>query len=211
MKDTTDDTARELTRRALLKRAFTGLLAGAAAPALLALTPARAAGPGGGRGALVVFFSRSGNTREVAGQVHGVVGGDLVEIRTRDPYPADYRETTTKAKQELESGYRPPITTRIADIRAYDVVLLGSPNWWGTVATPVMTFLSEHDLSGKTIAPFVTHGGSALGRSLADIGALCPGAVVTEGLAVRGTDARNARGDVADWLQRIGIKARSAG
>ena len=73
---------------------------------------------------------------------------------------------------------------------------------------PVATFLSEHDFAGKTIAPFCTHEGSRLGRSVADIRKLCPGATVLEGLAIRGRDAGNAQGDVAEWLRGIHIPVR---
>ncbi len=141
----------------------------------------------GGAKALVVYYSRSGNTRAVAEAIHAAVGGDIVELQPVTPYPEAYRATTDQAKQELASGYKPPLKHRIEHIEAYDVVFVGSPNWWGTVAGPVRTFLSEYDLAGKRIAPFITHEGSALGRSVADIKAFCPKAVVLDGLAVRET------------------------
>ena len=195
------------SRRSFLKLSAAGLLAGMAIPVLPHLSSAQGAAPGAGKKVLVVYYSRSGNTREVASQIHQALGGDITEIQTVNPYPSDYKETTTQAKQELESGYKPPITTKIADIASYDVVFVGSPNWWGTIATPVMTFLSEHDLSGKTIAPFITHEGSALGRSAADIGKLCPKATILEGLAVRGKSAKSSQEDVAAWLRKIGLKS----
>ena len=95
---------------------------------------------------LVVYYSRSGNTREIANQIHVLAGGDIVELQTVNPYPAEYRATTEQAKQELQSGYRPPLKTKISDITAYDVVFVGSPNWWGTFSMPVWTFLSEYNL-----------------------------------------------------------------
>jgi len=181
------------------------MAAGLVAPMLPRLASAQAAATVQGKKVLVVYYSRTGNTREVANQIHQAVGGGIVAIETVTPYPSDYKETTTKAKQELESGYKPPIKTKITDIASYDVVFLGSPNWWGTIATPVMTFLSEHDLSGKAIAPFITHGGSALGRSVADIGKLCPQATILDGLAVWGKDAKTAQKDVATWLRKLGM------
>ncbi|WP_027190260.1 flavodoxin [Fundidesulfovibrio putealis] len=195
------------SRRSFLKLSVAGLLASVAIPAFSHQSWAQGAAPATGRKVLVVYYSRSGNTREVASQIHQALGGDIVEIQTVSPYPADYKETTTQAKQELESGFKPPITTKIADIASYDVVFVGSPNWWGTIATPVMTFLTEHDLSGKTIAPFITHEGSALGRSAADIGKLCPKANILEGLAVRGKSAKSAQDDVAAWLRKLGLKS----
>jgi flavodoxin len=197
----------DLSRRDVLKVAVAGLLTGAAAPLFFHPATASAAVTGaGGAKALIVYYSRSGNTREIAKQIHQAVGGDIVEIQTVDPYPDDYRETTIKAKQELESGYKPPLTTKIPSLATYDFVFLGSPNWWGTIATPVMTFLSENDLSGKTIAPFMTHGGSALGRGPADIGRLCPKSNILDGLAVLGKDAKTAQGEVMAWLRKLGMK-----
>jgi flavodoxin len=199
--------AMNLSRREVLQVAVAGLLTGAAAPFFSHLPTAGAAVTGaGGTKALIVYYSRSGNTRETANQMHQAVGGDIVEIQTVNPYPADYRETTIKAKQELESGYKPPLKTKIANIASYDIVFLGSPNWWGTIATPVMAFLAENDLSGKTIAPFMTHGGSALGRGPADIAKFCPQSTILDGLAVLGKDAKTSQGVVLAWLNKLGMK-----
>ena len=156
------------SRRSLLKYTAAGLLAGFGGRLLPHVSSAYAATEGGAK-ALVVYYSRSGNTRAVAEAIHAAVGGDIVELQPVTPYPEAYRATTDQAKQELASGYKPPLKNRIEHIEAYDVVFVGSPNWWGTVAGPVRTFLSEYDLAGKRIAPFITHEGSALGRSVADI------------------------------------------
>lgn len=169
------------SRRSLLKYTAAGLLAGFGGRLLPHVSSAYAATEGGAK-ALVVYYSRSGNTRAVAEAIHAAVGGDIVELQPVTPYPEAYRATTDQAKQELASGYKPPLKNRIEHIEAYDVVFVGSPNWWGTVAGPVRTFLSEYDLAGKRIAPFITHEGSALGRSVADIKAFCPKAVVLDGL-----------------------------
>lgn len=155
--------------------------------------------------ALVVYYSKTGNTRAVARHIHDLVGGDMVELVPVDPYPKDYTQTTQQAKRELESGYKPPLESSIDNLDAYDVVFVGSPNWWSTVAGPVKTFLSESDLSGKTVAPFVTHEGSGLGRSVTDIVKWCSRSSVTQGLAVRGHRAASAQGDVAAWLRALGL------
>ena len=190
------------SRRSLLKYTVVGLLAGFGGRLLPHVSSAYAEG---GAKALVVYYSRSGNTRAVAEAIHAAVGGDIVELQPVTPYPEAYRATTDQAKQELASGYKPPLKNRIGHIEAYDVVFVGSPNWWGTVAGPVRTFLSEYDLAGKRIAPFITHEGSALGRSVADIKTFCPKAVVLDGLAVRGSRAASAQGEVAAWLRKIGM------
>lgn len=84
--------------------------------------------------ALIVFYSRSGNTRALARQLQTLIGAELVELETVQPYPEAYRAVTEQAKHELESGFKPRLKTRIDHIQAYDVILVGSPNWWGTVA-----------------------------------------------------------------------------
>lgn len=159
-------------------------------------------------GVLVVYFSYSGNTREVARTIHSRVGGQLLEIQTVSPYPRGYDAVVKQAKQEQETGARPRLKPQVVDVAASRIVFLGYPNWWGTMPMPVATFLSEHDFSGKTIAPFCTHEGSRLGRSVADIRKLCPGATVLEGLAIRGRDAGKAQDDVMEWLRGIQMPAR---
>ena len=77
---------------------------------------------------------------------------------------------------------------------------IGYPNWWGTIPRPVVTFLSEYDLSNKTIAPFCTNEGSQLGRSVEDIKKLCPKSTVLSGIALRGSGVKNAQNDVSKWL-----------
>ena len=174
-----------------LAAAGLGLLA---APAVLGSGEAGAATPQGGRH-LIAYFSRTGNTRTIAGQIQAAAGGELLELRTVTPYPEDYRATTEQAKKETT----PP------DPAAYDVIFVGSPNWWGTIAPPVMTFLTSADFSGKTIAPFVTHGGSRLGRAVEDIKKLCPKATVLPGLAVYGESVADAQEITAAWLRRNGL------
>ncbi len=142
---------------------------------------------------LIVYYSHSGNTRKVAREIHKVVGGDLVGIEPLEPYPNDYSTLVEQAKRELHSGFMPELDQGPVNVESYDTVFVGSPNWWHTIAPPVITFLSRADLSGKTIIPFITHGGGGSGRSVSDIANLCPHATVLEGLSVYGADARAAR------------------
>jgi flavodoxin len=155
---------------------------------------------------LVVYFSHTGNTREIANQIHKQVGGDIFEIQSVDPYPADYDTCVQQAKEELASGYKPALKTQVKNIASYDVIFIGYPNWWGTFPAPVRTFLSENDLSGKTIVPFCTHGGSGLGRSVTDLSELCPRSTLLEGIAIYGTQVKTAQAEVSAWLKRIKVK-----
>ncbi len=157
------------------------------------------------RRVLVAYFSWSGNTREIANQIHKIIGGDLFQIVSVDQYPSDYDETVKQARRELDAGYRPKLKSEVENIGSYDVVFIGYPNWCGTIPRPVASFLSKCNSSGKTIAPFCTHEGSRLGRSVEDIAKLCPQSNVLEGLAVRGGDVRNAQNRVSEWLRKIGM------
>jgi flavodoxin len=172
---------------------------------------------------LIAYFSRPGNnyvggtimnlpvgnTEVVAKKIQIITGGTLFRIDPVKPYPADYTETTDVAKEELRTGARPKLNGHPETIASSDTVFLGYPNWWGTMPMPVCTFLEEYDLSGKTIAPFCTHEGSGLGRSIGDIKKMCPDATVLEGLAIRGGDVGNAQDAVAGWLRRIGMTVKT--
>ena len=156
--------------------------------------------------ALSAYFSHSGNTRVIANQIHENVGGDIFEIVSVDPYPADYNAVVEQARKELKEEYRPRLKTAVKKMDSYTVVFIGYPNWWGTVPRPVATFLSEYDFSGKTIVPFCTHEGSAMGRSVADIRKFCPQSTVLDGLPVRGSEVNTAKNRVSGWLRDIGMK-----
>ena len=149
---------------------------------------------------LVAYFSHSGNTAEIAKLIHKKVGGDIFEIQPIETYPDDYNSVVRKAKQELESGFKPKLKTKLDDVKSYNLIFIGYPNWWSTMPMPVVAFLSEYDFSGKTIMPFCTHEGSRLGRSESDIAGLCPKSTIMQGLAVRGSSAKLAQREVSEWL-----------
>ena len=152
---------------------------------------------------LVAYFSHSGNTREIANQIHENVGGSIFEIVTVNPYPSNYDEVVKQAKQEQESGYKPTLKTKIENIESYDVIFIGYPNWCGTIPRLVAAFLSEYHFSGKTIVPFCTHEGSSLGRSITDSNKLCPQSTMLDCLAVRGRNVKNAQNEVSEWRHEL--------
>ena len=139
---------------------------------------------------LVAYYSHSGNTREVARQIAGVSGGELFEIIPVTPYPSDYQTVVDQAKKEIAAGVRPALKSRV-----------DSPCWWATVAPPVATFLASYDLAGKTVVPFMTHEGSRMGHSEADIRKLCPQSTVPDGLPVRGSAAGSSKDAVEKWVR----------
>lgn len=154
---------------------------------------------------LIVYFSQTGNTETVANFIHEAVGGEIVKLETEQTYPSDYDELVDFAQQEQRENARPALTTRIENIDEYDTIFLGYPNWWGDMPMPIYTFLDEYDLSGKTIAPFITHGGSGLSGTPENIKEEEPNATVTDGLAISGSSARNSESDVREWLSEIGF------
>lgn len=154
---------------------------------------------------LVAYFSHSGNTKNVAQQIQSLVGGDIFEISTVQGYPSEYRATTEVARKELDGNFRPQLSGQVADMASYDLIFLGYPNWWSTMPTALFTFLEQYDFSGKSIAPFCTHEGSRLGRSLDDLGRLAPGARITKGFEIRGSRVAGAGESLSAWIKEIGL------
>lgn len=108
---------------------------------------------------LIAYYSLSGNTKDVAEAIRSKTGGDIFRIETVQSYPEEYRATTAQAKREINEGFRPELKGKIDNIAQYDIIFIGSPNWWGTIAPAVSSFLADYDLKGKTVIPFITHGG----------------------------------------------------
>lgn len=137
-----------------------------------------------GKKILIAYFSYSNNTRLTAEMLQTKVGGDLFAIEPAEPYTTDYRALSAQAQEDVRNGYRPALKNKVTNIADYDVIFLGSPVWWYTIAPPVATFLSEHDLTNKTVVPFSTHAGYGAGRSFSDVAKAAPAARVLDGLAL---------------------------
>lgn len=174
-------------------------------PALLAL-PKSAMAAKTGRNSVIIYYSWSGNTRSIASRIHQKVSGDLVELELARPYSKDYDTCLNEAKRDREQGARPELKTRIANMDRYDLVYLGYPIWWATIPMPIVSLLESYDFSGKTIAPFCSHGGSRLGQSVTDITKLAPNATVMEGLAVHYGGGNSLSGDIDNWLRKNGLE-----
>lgn len=155
----------------------------------------------GGQKILIAYYSLSGNTREVAEAIQKATGGDLFEIETIKSYPEDYNATTKQAKQEIADGYRPALKGKIADMAQYDVIFIGSPNWWGTITPAVSSFLADNNLEGKTVIPFITHGGGGEQNTISDLTAQCDGCQLKEGWVGYGSRTFG----IAGWLKDGGF------
>ena len=149
---------------------------------------------------LVAYYSYSGNTKEVADAIHKQVGGDIFEIKTEGTYPDAYHSMTEQVKKEIQDGFRPKLTTSVDDISQYDVIFLGSPNWWGTITPQVSSFMEAYDMFGKKVIPFITHGGGGVQRTVSDMTKQCKGCDVEQnGWAGYGSGTRGLDG----WLKEV--------
>jgi len=178
--------------------------------------PAAAAPPLSGKKVLIVYLSRTNNTKAIADFIHQEVGGTIVALELESPYPADYRATVQQVVRENETGYLPPLKTTIDDIAQYDVVFVGFPTWGMQLPPPVKSFLRQYNLRGKTVIPFNTNDGYGTGSSFQTVKELCPQSTVLEGFTTRGGVDRNGRSpaiqgaraaeaqnDVKSWLTKL--------
>jgi len=207
MSDETKDANKVgLSRRNLLKVTAAGLLAGAAIPLLpyLGSTHSNASGTGRTK-MLIIYYSLTGNTKYIAEQVRKKTGGDVFEIETVKTYPAEYSALTEEAKRELQTGDLPAFKKNPPDMSSYDLILVGSPVWWYTVSTPVMSFLRQADFAGKKVSAFCTHEGG-IGKFFPDFKEQAKNAVVLEGLDLYNVrQARRGEFDKAldSWLSKL--------
>ena len=163
---------------------------------------------------LVVYFSHKGenyskgkivnlekgNTEIAAEIISSIIEADIFEIVADKKYPIKYDNCIEIAKKELRENSRPKLKDNI-DIKEYDIIFVGYPNWWGTMPMPVWTFLEGKDFNNKRILPFCTHEGSGLGKSESDIKKLTSGTEVLKGLAINGSEVNNAEKQIKKWLE----------
>lgn len=149
----------------------------------------------------MAYFSRSGNTRVVAGLLRREIGADLFEIQPARPYPEDYLETVEQARQERDRGVEPALAAKVP-VATYDIVYLGFPIWGETTPPIIRSFLSAHDLSGKTLVPFITHGGYGLGDSLSVLATHAPKAQLRASFSMQADQERQTMERVTGWLKQ---------
>ena len=158
---------------------------------------------------LIIYFSRAdenyavgyidkGNTEIVAEFVQELTGADMFKVEPMVPYAADYNTCIKEAKERIGNA---PIKEKLTDISAYDTVFIMSPIYWGTYAPEVETALQGLDFRGKTVRVISTHEGSGLASMVSDVKKMCVGADVQKnGLAIKGSQAKNSKKKVAEWL-----------
>lgn len=132
---------------------------------------------------LIVYFSYTGNTRNIASRIKEKLNCDILEIKTEVPYSEDYNKVVNDEQNSEASNYLPKIQKIDIDLSKYDEIILGTPVWWYRPVPAIRTFLTENDLTGKTIKPFATNAGW-LGRTFQEIKKLCPNSKVEEGFNI---------------------------
>lgn len=147
-----------------------------------------------------------GNTRYVAAIISEATGGDLFEIKTVHTYPGSHKALIDAAKTEIDNNARPKLSTHIENLKEYDVVFVGFPNWWYDMPMPLYTFFDEYDFSGKTVIPFCTHGGSRFSGAIKTIRTLEPQATVLDGYSIARDRVPDSKDGVLKWLEKIGMR-----
>lgn len=152
---------------------------------------------------LIAYFSWSGNTKSIAEKIHNITGGDMFRIETETPYPNDYHETAyVVAKKQHDENIKPKLKSN-GDVSDYDIIFVGTPAWWYTMAPAVKTFLTENNFEGKTIVPFITHGGGGKYNIAGEMGELAKGSKVAEPLAIYGKGDSNTDKEIESWLKKL--------
>lgn len=161
---------------------------------------------------LVAYFSRTGeeygigtiskgNTAIVAEIIAQKVGGNLFEIKPVTPYPNSYEDCKRIASREKATKAQPAFVGDVENFSQYTMIFIGYPIWYGAYPQIVETFLKRYDFGGKKIFPFCTHEGSGLGGSVNYIKKICPKAVISDGLAIYGSQAGQSAAQVERWLK----------
>jgi flavodoxin len=167
---------------------------------------------------LIVYLSRTNNTKAIAEIIQKNVGGKLVALELETPYPENYKAIVDQVVQENERGFLPPLKTKIDGIEKYDYIFVGFPTWGMQLPPPMKSFLKQYDLSGKTIVPFNTHAGYGAGSSFETIKKLCPRSTILEGFSIKGGVERDgiyfvmegekekqAQIEVKEWLRKLSL------
>lgn len=157
---------------------------------------------------LIIYYSISnGNTRRIAEQMQRATGADIAQIETVEPYTGSYNDIVDQGQREVERGDRPAIQPLGVNPEDYDVIAVGTPTWWYTMAPAVLTFLTAHNWRGKTVIPFVTDGGWP-GHVIEDIKRECSGAAFKNEMEIRfdstgGAGLVTPEADIAVWIEHL--------
>ena len=155
---------------------------------------------------LVAYFSASGVTAKVAETLAEAIGADIFEIDPKVPYTeADLNWMDKKARSTIEMSdpaSRPEIAAKRDNMKDYDTIFVGFPIWWYVAPTIINTFLESYDLTGKTIIPFATSGGSDIGKTNERLTPSCKGAKLLNGKVFKHNVGHK---ELATWVDGLAI------
>ena len=154
---------------------------------------------------LVLYYSQTSNTKAVAQELATKLGADIEEMTLAAPYDGDFQATIARVQQEREQGIKPELKPIQADLSQYDVIFLGYPVWFGTMAPPMLSFVESTDLSGKKIVPFCTFGSGGLDSSIRDLKEKQPKAEILPGYGVRAARIKAMPAEVDEFLKAGGF------
>lgn len=156
---------------------------------------------------VVVDGQVSGSVEYMANVIQKNTGGDLFAIQPAESYGDDFNTVADKALSDQQNGVLPELSDHIANLDQYDTIFVGYPIWWYDMPQLMYSFFSEYDLSGKTIIPFNSHGGSGFSGSVEEIEELEPNATVrTDGLTLSRSVVADSENRIVTWLETIGLK-----
>lgn len=135
---------------------------------------------------MYLFYSRIGNTKEVAELIQNKVGGDIIHLETKEPRPTDYQKEVEQNQFEQDTDILPELTTTIDNLEDYQNIFIGTPTWNMALPQEVITFLDTYDFSGKLILPFNTNGGYGKRNTLNQIEANINNAEMAHAFSVNG-------------------------
>ncbi|MFX0557481.1 flavodoxin family protein [Maribacter sp. CXY002] len=166
---------------------------------------------------LIVYLSRTNNTKAIAEIIHEKIGGDLLALELVHPYPENYKAIVEQVAAENKSGFLPPLKTKV-DVRKYDTIFIGFPTWGMQLPPPIKSFLNAYDLSGKIVIPFNTNAGYGIGSSFKKVQELCKGCEILDGfstkggierdsifLVIQGDKKKQTEKEVTTWLESLKI------
>lgn len=152
---------------------------------------------------LVAFFSATGTTKAVAERLATELNADIFEIEPQQPYTQadlDWRNKHSRSTIEMkDSSSRPAVKDKVTDMTRYQTIYVGFPVWWYTAPTIVRTFLEEYDLSGKTIIPFATSGGSDIANVHEQLKSSAPKSVWRHGRLLNGVTDN----EIKSWVSEM--------
>ena len=155
---------------------------------------------------LIIYYSLTGNTEYIAEQIQAITDAEIFKIELVEPYDIEYESVISRARSEREEGKLPELSKSIENLSEYDVIFLGTPNWFGTLSLPMISFLETHKITDQILIPFITHGRGGVQNTVSDLLKMCGNATFLQEFGVFGSEVHESLNEIEDWLERIGMR-----